>query len=116
MTQLRSSGILRRRTLAAALLTASVSLAASIVPGDARHGEQLFRTQQCIQCHSLAGKGGTVAPDLARRINRNYTPSVMASLMWNHAPDMWAAMKRQGVTQPRLTPDQASDLFAYFEI
>ena len=31
-------------------------------------------TQQCIQCHSLKGSGGSLAPDLAKRIDRNYTP------------------------------------------
>jgi mono/diheme cytochrome c family protein len=82
--------------------------------GDARRGEELFRSQGCVQCHSINGKGGTAAPDLARRIDRNYTPTVMASLMWNHGPDMWAAMKKQGITTPRLTPEQAADLFAYF--
>jgi len=38
----------------------------------------------------------------------------MASLMWNHAPRMWAEMKQQGVTRPALTPAGAADLFAYF--
>jgi mono/diheme cytochrome c family protein len=60
------------------------------------------------------GKGGKAAPDLGRRIDRNYTPTVMASLMWNHGPDMWAAMKAQGISTPSLTPEQAADLFAYF--
>src|SRR5665811_799941 len=88
---------------------------ASIIPGDARRGEQLFHSEQCIQCHSLKGKGGTLAPDLSRRVGRDYTPSVMASLMWNHAPDMWTAMKRQGVTKGNMTcllytSDAADDL------
>ena len=74
--------------------------AASIVPGDARRGEQLFDTQQCIQCHSVKGRGANLAPDLAKRVDRDFTPTVMASLMWNHAPEMWAAMKKTGVTQP----------------
>jgi mono/diheme cytochrome c family protein len=60
------------------------------------------------------GRGGTKAPDLARRIDRDYTPTAMASLMWNHAPDMWAAMQKQGVSRPALTPEQSADLFAYF--
>jgi mono/diheme cytochrome c family protein len=88
--------------------------AANIIPGDARRGEQLFDTEQCIQCHSVKGKGGNIAPDLASRVDRNYTPTVMASLMWNHAPDMWAAMKKHGITQARMTPESAADLFAYF--
>src|SRR5215471_12995370 len=88
--------------------------AAGVIPGDARRGEELFTSQQCIQCHSLKGKGGTRAPDLARRVDRDYTPAVMASLMWNHAPDMWAAMKQQGLAKTQLSPEGASDLFAYF--
>jgi mono/diheme cytochrome c family protein len=100
--------------------TAILAIAASIAPaapmpvGDARRGEQLFETEQCIQCHSIKGKGGAIAPDLTRRIDRAYTPAVMASLMWNHAPDMWSAMKKQGIQKGSMTPDSAADLFAYF--
>jgi mono/diheme cytochrome c family protein len=93
---------------------AGSALADSIVAGDARRGEQIFQTQQCIQCHSFRGKGGTAAPDLSKRIDRDYTPAVMASLMWNHAPAMWSSMNKQGVARPTVTPQSAADLFAYF--
>jgi mono/diheme cytochrome c family protein len=102
------------RGAAACALIAWSALAASVAPGDARRGERLFQTEQCIQCHSLNGRGGSMAPDLARQIDRNYTPAVMASLMWNHAPDMWAAMKKQGIVKAELSPGSAADLFAYF--
>src|ERR1035437_2417049 len=102
------------RVIAAGALVVWRTLGASIIPGDAKRGEQLFQSEQCIQCHSLKGKGGTLAPDLSRRVDRDYTPSVMASLMWNHAPDMWAAMKQQGVQKGNMTPEKAADLFAYF--
>jgi cytochrome c2 len=82
--------------------------------GDARRGEQLFKSEQCIQCHSFKGKGGTAAPDLSTHIDRDYTPAVMASLMWNHAPDMWAGMKKRGIVKAELSPESAADLFAYF--
>jgi len=102
------------RVMAAGALVAWCSLAASVIPGDARRGEQLFQSEQCVQCHAFKGRGGTIAPDLSRRIDRNYTPAVMASLMWNHAPDMWAAMTKQGVLKAQMTPESAADLFAYF--
>ncbi len=102
------------RVAAAAALAAGSARAGQIVPGDAHRGEQLFQTQQCVRCHSVNGRGGSFAPDLAKRIDRNFTPTVMASLMWNHAPEMWGAMKRENVPLPQLTPEQASDLFAYF--
>ena len=100
--------------IAAGVLLASSGLAQNIVPGDARRGAQLFESEHCVQCHSLKGRGGTLAPDLARRIDRDYTPAVMASLMWNHAPAMWDAMKQNGVTRTSLNPEGASDLFAFF--
>ena len=102
------------RVVAAGALVAWSALAASIVPGDARRGEQLFKSEQCILCHSFKGVGGTAAPDLSTHIDRDYTPAVMASLMWNHAPDMWGAMKKQGIVKSLMTPETAADLFAYF--
>jgi mono/diheme cytochrome c family protein len=102
------------RVTAVGALAAWTAFAGQLVPGDAHRGEQLFKTQQCVTCHSVNGQGGHAAPDLAKRIDRNYTPTVMASLMWNHAPTMWAAMKQQNIPQPALTPEQAADLFAFF--
>jgi mono/diheme cytochrome c family protein len=102
------------RVVAAGALVAWSALAASIVPGDARRGEQLFHSEQCVQCHSFKGVGGLTAPDLASHIDRDYTPAVMASLMWNHAPDMWAAMKKRGIVKAELSPESAADLFAWF--
>jgi mono/diheme cytochrome c family protein len=102
-----------RITIAGVLATATV-WAAGPMSGDAGRGEQLFQSEQCIQCHSFQGKGGTTAPDLSKRIDRSYTPAVMASLMWNHAPAMWSAMKNKGIVKSQMTQETAADLFAYF--
>jgi len=84
------------------------------VPGDAGRGELVLREQKCLSCHTVGeGKRGT-APDLGRRGSRAYTPSLMVSLMWNHAPQMWTAMDRAGVARPNLTEQDSADLFAYF--
>ena len=42
-----------------------------------------------------------LAPDLARRVvDRDYhAAAVMANLMWNHAPEMWTAMKEHTGSQ-----------------
>lgn len=102
------------RAMAGAALLAAGVQAATVIPGDARRGAQLFDTQQCVQCHSVNGHGGSSAPDLGRRVDRNFTPAVMASLMWNHAPNMWTAMRKQGVVKSSLSQESAADLFAYF--
>src|SRR3982750_3451798 len=90
------------------------AIAAASIDADARRGSQLFAQQMCTKCHGQEGKPGAVAPDLGKRLDREYTPAGIAARMWNHAPVMWAAMKDQSVTLPRLEEAQVDDLFAYF--
>jgi mono/diheme cytochrome c family protein len=96
---------------------ASAQTAGSTAPslaGDASRGAALFTKLKCVSCHSVGGRGGGTAPDLAHRTGASFTPSQMAARMWDHAPEMWSAMKEQGVARPELTEQDASDLFAYF--
>jgi mono/diheme cytochrome c family protein len=60
------------------------------------------------------GEGGTLAPDLGRMVDRNFTPATLAATMWNHAPAMWAAMKDRDIRAGDLDEQGAADLFAYF--
>jgi mono/diheme cytochrome c family protein len=85
-----------------------------VVPGDSGRGEKLFETERCIQCHGIDGKGGKTAPDLGRQVDRSFTPALLASTMWNHAPVMWAAIEGAKIEKPKLTPEGAADLFAFF--
>jgi len=86
----------------------------SLLPGDADRGRDLFRTGNCGVCHSIDGEGGKSAPDLGQGVERGFSPYIMAGLLWNHAPVMWAAMERQGIAKPELSEQQAADLFVYF--
>jgi cytochrome c2 len=108
---------MRRFMLAAGfcVLGSGVAFGAELILGDARRGADLLRTEKCLSCHGMRGGGGTSAPDLGRMTGRNYTPSWMAGIMWNHAPTMWVAMEKRGIPKPRLTEAQAADLFAYFQ-
>ncbi len=92
----------------------SILAAATFIPGDARRGAMVFQSENCVNCHSVNGEGGKSAPDLARRVAREYTPAQMSALIWNHAPAMWTAIAGQGYRRPMLTEEQAADLFAYF--
>lgn len=82
--------------------------------GSAQAGKELFESQHCIACHSVNGEGGKSAPDLGKHIGRDFTPTEMVAIMWNHAPDMWSAMQKAGIQKPELPPQSAADLFAYF--
>jgi mono/diheme cytochrome c family protein len=81
---------------------------------DARRGDEFFKTQGCVNCHAVKGIGAQKAPDLGRRLDRDYTPAGITARMWSHAPVMWAAMSQANIAPPKVTVDQAADLFAYF--
>ncbi len=86
----------------------------SLPAGDADRGREAFHTLSCVLCHSVNGEGGKAAPDLGQSAERGFSPYQLASLLWNHAPAMWAAMEARGIARPELSEQQAADLFVYF--
>jgi mono/diheme cytochrome c family protein len=95
-----------------ACIAIGVCLAASL-PGDSARGETIFKSQGCVGCHSVNGAGGRTAADLGKPTGAGYPPSEMAALMWNHAPQMFAAIAKSGKPMPKLPAEDAADLFAY---
>ncbi len=107
------------RALTIVSFFAAGGLQAAAVAADSARGAELFTTLACVQCHSVNGKGGTVAPDLGARVDRDFTPAALAATMWNHAPAMWASMRQRNVSAgdlpaADLNEQGAADLFAYF--
>ena len=99
---------------AIAAIHPGITATRDLLPGDADRGMAVFRTRGCAGCHSIHGRGGTGAPDLAELSDRGLSPYVMAGLLWNHAPAMWAAMDKARVARPELSEQDAADLFVYF--
>ncbi len=97
--------------IAPAVVCVAAAWGATTIPGNAERGAQVFRSEGCATCHALDGKGGNGAPDLAKSPKGRFTPALLAAAMWNHGPQMWDAMN--GKTPPKLSPQQAADLFAY---
>jgi mono/diheme cytochrome c family protein len=106
--------LVRFTVVATALLLNVGAAVPPVIPGDSARGAKLFKSQQCVRCHAVNGNGGRVGIDLGRSVGRNYTPAQLASTMWNHGPVMWGAMDASGIQTPRLTPEDAADLFAFF--
>ena len=96
------------------ILAVVPSLLAVTADADARRGADFFESQNCLACHSVKGTGAGQAPDLGRRLDRNYTPAGIAARMWDHAPVMWTTMAKNNMPVPQVNPDEAADLFAYF--
>jgi cytochrome c2 len=101
------------RKLAVLWVTAA-GLEAATIAADSTRGAELFETLSCVQCHSINGKGGTLGPDLGRRVDRNFTPATLAATMWNHAPAMWSSMHERDIRAGDLDEQAAADLFGYF--
>lgn len=83
-------------------------------PGKAADGKALFTSKACIRCHSVAGEGGHIAPDLARSVTLNSVADFAAAL-WNHAAKMQQTLRQQGVPWPSFQKSQINDLLAYFQ-
>ncbi len=96
------------------LSTTVAAVVLPVIPGNSVRGAKIFEGEQCVRCHAINGRGGKVGVDLGRAVPRHYTPAYLASTMWNHAPVMWSAMSQAGIETPKLTPESAADLFAYF--
>ena len=75
-------------------------------------GSRVFGAKGCVQCHSVNGVGGKVAPDLAR-VSRPRSFQDLATAMWNHLPGMTERMKQLGITRPRLDAKEAGDLVGF---
>jgi mono/diheme cytochrome c family protein len=82
-----------------------------VVPGTPERGDRLFRDKRCVACHTIAGTGGTVGPELGRAHHVSLTQ--FAGLMWNHGPAMWARMKERGIEVPQLNGQEMADIVAY---
>jgi cytochrome c2 len=77
-------------------------------------GGRLLETLSCLECHRMNGKGGASASDLGWWVGRNLMPASVAAMMWNHAPEMWAAMRERSIVPAEIDDHAADDLFAYF--
>ena len=84
----------------------------TVLTGSPERGRRLFTDKHCVECHSVAGRGGKVGPDLAdKALHRSLTD--FAAAMWNKAPAMLVAMKSRKVSVPKLEAEEMADIVAY---
>jgi mono/diheme cytochrome c family protein len=81
-------------------------------PGNRENGRKVFVAKHCVECHQVAGQGGTVGPSLDS-LHEFTSPMYVAAAMWNHGPQMAEKMKEKGVERPTFTAQELRDLIAY---
>ena len=81
-------------------------------PGRPAAGKRLFVEKQCITCHTVGGAGGSVGPHLGE-MKMYASPIALASSMWNHGPQMTAAMEARKIPRPTFKGSELLDLIAY---
>lgn len=82
------------------------------LPRNPLQGQIVFEEKGCIECHAISGYGGTAGPDLSRK---QYFGSVLelASIIWNHAPQMNKTFRQLRMNRPVLTETEMMDLFGF---
>jgi len=81
-------------------------------PLDQWQGRQVFQAKGCVKCHAVYGEGGKIGPDLGeRKFYGSYLR--LAGIMWNHFPQMYAAMQKAGVSWSEFTDREMSELITY---
>lgn len=83
------------------------------VLGNAQEGKKAFEQKQCTKCHSVAGEGATIAPDLSK--GHPHPPAELVGVMWNHALTMQAMMEAMNIPWPVFAEGEMADLLAYIE-
>jgi mono/diheme cytochrome c family protein len=82
------------------------------VKGQPARGQQLVQGKGCVTCHSIRGKGGTVAADFATSTVVG-SPSGLIAAMWNHGARMEGQAEKREISLPTLTGRELADVTAY---
>jgi mono/diheme cytochrome c family protein len=100
-----------------ALLTAYRYYATEISrPADAAAGRRVFAAKRCATCHDPNDSGwAQLGPGLQKYRGRS-SAIFLAQAMWNHGPEMAAAMDSQSVPWPRFAPGEMDDLIGYLQM
>lgn len=78
------------------------------LPGDRNNGEKLFFEKHCILCHR---ENGPAPPPSDFPANPSHL--FLVQHLWNHAPQMFRSLERQGLSMPEFYGHQLVDIFAF---
>jgi mono/diheme cytochrome c family protein len=79
-------------------------------PGDPGRGREVVTAKGCLGCHSIEGRGGKTASDLARAKDLD-SPATVAGALWNHSFERASALGPG--PWPELRASDMADLVAF---
>jgi len=82
--------------------------------GDPRRGEEIVKAKGCVECHSIGGKGGRVAPDFEKSTGLNEPANVVAA-MWNHGAAMEQKMRDEKISWPVFKGDEFTQVVGFLQ-
>ena len=83
-------------------------------PGNPDFGRRLLWERRCLDCHSLDGRGGKGALDLAL-VKGLGSPAAVIAALWNHGDWMAESPPERSLSWPQLKSDEVAHLMAFFE-
>ena len=83
-------------------------------PGNSDRGRQLLWEKQCLSCHSLDGRGGKGAPDLAQAKGLG-APAALTAALWSHGELIAEGAGGRTSAWPQLNSSDVAHLMAFFE-
>ncbi len=81
--------------------------------GDPEVGRALFTDKGCVRCH--VPRGSPSAGPALEEVRRPQGEMELAGRLWNHVPEMFAALARDPSRWPRISAGEMADLMAYLQ-
>ncbi len=82
------------------------------LPADPLEGRIVFEEKKCVTCHAVGGYGGMAGPDLSK--DQYFGSGLeLASIIWNHAPQMNRKFRQLRMDRPKLTEKEMRDLLGF---
>jgi len=95
----------------AAYTAALAGAGQAVAAGDREAGRAIFADKACTRCH--LPRGMTAAGPALEELRRPQGEMELAGRLWNHVPEMFAALAQDSSHWPRITAGEMADLMAY---
>ena len=90
-----------------------MSAGVAVAAGNAEAGRVLFSDKACTGCH--LPRGTPAAGPALEELRRPQGEMELAGRLWNHVPEMFAALAQRRAEWPRITVPEMADLMAYLQ-